>query len=64
MQCVYVIPEERDSGTGGRLIGALLDRARALGLERVTVHSSPRAIPAYVRQGFDVSPRLLQVTPG
>ncbi|GGT51367.1 GNAT family N-acetyltransferase [Streptomyces coeruleorubidus] len=30
------------------------------GLERVTVHSSRRAIPAYARCGFQESPRLLQ----
>ncbi|MFJ4537790.1 GNAT family N-acetyltransferase [Streptomyces tibetensis] len=45
---------------GGRLIGAALDGARELGLERVTVHSGTRAIPAYVRSGFQESPRLLQ----
>lgn len=40
LQRVWVIPGERDSGLGGRLIDAILARAR-LGLERVTVHSSP-----------------------
>ncbi|MFK4269983.1 GNAT family N-acetyltransferase [Streptomyces milbemycinicus] len=59
LQCVYVVPGERDSGLGGRLIDAVLDHARQLGLERVTVHSSPRAIPAYARHGFESSPRLL-----
>ncbi|MER7377631.1 GNAT family N-acetyltransferase [Streptomyces lanatus] len=61
LQCVYVVPEARDSGLGGRLITETLARARELGLERVTVHSSPRAVPAYARQGFENSPRLLQV---
>ncbi|MFI2717986.1 GNAT family N-acetyltransferase [Streptomyces collinus] len=60
LQCVYVVPEARDGGLGGRLIQAVLDGARELGLERVTVHSSPRAIPAYARTGFQESPRLLQ----
>ncbi|MGO4420933.1 GNAT family N-acetyltransferase [Streptomyces sp. MCAF7] len=59
LQCVYVVPGERDSGLGGRLIDAVLARARDIGLERVTVHSSPRAIPAYSRHGFEASPRLL-----
>jgi GNAT superfamily N-acetyltransferase len=59
LQCVYVIPGERDSGVGGRLVEAVLARAQDLGLERVTVHSSPRAIPAYARRGFASSPRLL-----
>jgi GNAT superfamily N-acetyltransferase len=59
LQCVYVAPEARDGGLGGRLIQAVLDRAQELGLERVTVHSTPRAIPAYARRGFQESPRLL-----
>ena len=59
LQCVYVIPGERDGGVGGRLVEAVLARAQDLGLERVTVHSSSRAIPAYARRGFASSPRLL-----
>lgn len=61
VQCVYVLPEQRDSGLGGKLIDAVLTLARDLGLERVTVHSSERAISAYARRGFKTSPRLLQV---
>lgn len=60
LQCVYVVPEARDAGLGGLLITETLARAKELGLERVTVHSSPRAIRAYARQGFENSPRLLQ----
>lgn len=60
VQCVYVVPGERDAGLGGQLIDALLELARELGLERVTVHSSFRAISAYCRRGFGTSPRLLQ----
>jgi GNAT superfamily N-acetyltransferase len=60
LQSVYVVPGARDGGLGGRLVQAVLDGARELGLERVTVHSSPRAIPAYARNGFRESPRLLQ----
>ncbi|MEV0218345.1 GNAT family N-acetyltransferase [Streptomyces sp. NPDC050704] len=59
LQCVYVVPGERDSGLGGRLLDAILISARELGLERITVHSTPRAIPAYSRHGFEPSPRLL-----
>ncbi len=59
LQCVYVTPDARDSGLGGRLIAETLAAAKSLGLERVTVHSSPRAIPAYARRGFENSPRLL-----
>lgn len=60
VQCVYVVPRERDQGLGGRLIEAVLARAGELGLERVTVHSSDAAVSAYTRHGFAVSPRLLQ----
>ena len=59
LQCVYVVPGERNGGLGGRLIDAVLAHAGRLGLERVTVHSTPRAIPAYARHGFEPSPRLL-----
>ena len=60
VQSVYVVPEARDGGLGGRLIDAILERARDLGLERVTtVHSSSRAVPVYQRHGFTTSPRLL-----
>lgn len=62
LQCVYVVPGERDGGIGGRLLEAVPARARELGLERVTVHSSPRAIPAYARRGFASSPRLLHTS--
>ncbi|WP_019707799.1 GNAT family N-acetyltransferase [Streptomyces xinghaiensis] len=60
VQCVYVVPAERDRGLGGLLIDAVRELAREAGLERVTVHSSSRAVPAYRRHGFVASPRLLQ----
>ncbi len=63
VQCVYVVPGERASGLGGRLIDAVVALGRELGLERVTVHSSFRAISAYCRHGFVASPRLLQTYP-
>jgi GNAT superfamily N-acetyltransferase len=61
VQCVYVVPHARNTGLGGRIIGAVLELAAELGLERVTVHSSARAITAYTRHGFAASPRLLPV---
>lgn len=64
VQCTYVLPEERDRGLGGKLIEAVLAWARDLGLERVTVHSSHRAVSAYSRHGFKVSSRLLQAEVG
>jgi GNAT superfamily N-acetyltransferase len=63
VQCVFVVPAERDSGVGARMLDAVLRQAFGLGLERVTVHSSPGAITAYERAGFVLSERLLQATP-
>lgn len=60
MQCVYVKPGYRAAGFGGRLINELVGLAHQLGLERVIVHSSPRAVSAYLRNGFSGSPQLLQ----
>ncbi|MEQ0561069.1 GNAT family N-acetyltransferase [Amycolatopsis sp. NEAU-NG30] len=63
VQSVYVVPEARGSGLGGLLIEAVLRLAGELGLERVTVHSSREAVPAYQRRGFAVAPVLLQAEP-
>ena len=61
VQCVYVLPEERDQGLGGLLIDAVLRLAAELGLERVTVHSSARAVTAYRRHGL-LGERLMSAT--
>ncbi|MBB4686272.1 GNAT family N-acetyltransferase [Amycolatopsis jiangsuensis] len=63
LQCVYVVPEARGRGLGGLLIDAILRLGAELGLERVTVHSSTRAVPAYRRHGFAADPELLQARP-
>ncbi|WP_104164780.1 GNAT family N-acetyltransferase [Cryobacterium sp. N22] len=62
VQSVYVVPAERNSGTGGRILAAVLARAFEAGLERVTVQSTPGAVTAYERAGFAASARLLQAT--
>lgn len=63
VQSVYVAPELRGSGVGGRLIDALVEAARAIGVERITVHSSPEAVPVYERHGFALDPLLLDMDP-
>lgn len=60
LQSVYVVPGERNTGLGGQIVTAILQLADQHELERVTVHSSPRAVPAYSRTGFTLSPHLLQ----
>ena len=52
VQSVYVVPELRDTGIGTALITAVLAEADTLALEHVTVHSSDRAVPLYLRTGF------------
>ncbi len=46
--------EPRGHGIGGRLLQAALARCESLrpDLSRITVHSSPNAVPAYERLGF------------
>lgn len=61
LQSVYLIPEARDGGLGGRLVAAALAEARALGLYKVTVQSTTRAVPVYARNGFAASPKLLEI---
>jgi GNAT superfamily N-acetyltransferase len=63
VQCVYVVPAERDAGVGGRMLAAVLAHASEAGLERVTVQSTPGAVTAYERAGFAASARLLQAPP-
>jgi GNAT superfamily N-acetyltransferase len=60
VQSVYVVPELRSSGVGGVLIDAVLGEARERGLEHVTVHSSERAVPFYLRSGFEDGQRWFQ----
>ncbi|WEO78931.1 GNAT family N-acetyltransferase [Cryobacterium sp. SO2] len=62
VQSVYLVPPERNAGIGGRMLAAVLERAFAAGLERVTVHSTTGAVTAYERAGFAASARLLQAT--
>lgn len=62
VQSVYILPSERNSGTGGRMLAAVLAHAFEAGLERVTVQSTPGAVTAYERAGFAASARLLQAT--
>ncbi|MFJ4659028.1 GNAT family N-acetyltransferase [Nocardia sp. NPDC088792] len=63
LQSMYVQPDRRNTGLGGRLIDAIVDLAHQLGLERVTVQSSKDAVNAYTRHGFATSPGLLHIEP-
>ncbi|GAB3802906.1 GNAT family N-acetyltransferase [Micromonospora zhanjiangensis] len=63
VQCVLVAPEMRDQGVGALLMSAVLDEARRLDLEHVTVHSSSRAVPFYERNGWSHGREWLSWTP-
>ena len=63
VQAVYVAPARRDAGVGAVLIDAVLAEAGRRGLEHVTVHSSPRAVPFYRRAGFAESDTWLDWRP-
>lgn len=63
IQAVYVVPESRDSGVGAALLTAVLAEARVRGLEHLTVHSSERAVPFYLRHGFVREQRWLEWKP-
>jgi GNAT superfamily N-acetyltransferase len=63
IQSVYVVPELRNTGVGATLLDALVAEARVRELEHVTVHSSDRAVPLYLRGGFEQDPHWLQFSP-
>ncbi|GIF75799.1 GNAT family N-acetyltransferase [Asanoa siamensis] len=63
VQSVYVVPDLRGAGVGRSLMDSVLAEARALGLEHVTVHSSPEAVPFYERTGFAHDPEWLRWLP-
>ncbi|NUT19819.1 MAG: GNAT family N-acetyltransferase [Hamadaea sp.] len=59
LQSVYVVAAERNRGIAGRLVDAVLDQARSLGLRHVTVHSSSKAISVYEGRGFEMVRKLM-----
>jgi len=52
VQALYVVPEARDQGVGGALLAAMVDHAKAIGLQYLGVHPSERSVPFYRRHGF------------
>jgi GNAT superfamily N-acetyltransferase len=59
LQSCYVMPEHRNRGIGGDLVGAILATAAEHGVEHVTVHTSPDSVQMYARNGFRANGRLL-----
>jgi predicted GNAT family N-acyltransferase len=47
-----VLPEWRGRGIGGRILAALIARARERGMRRVVLNAQTHAAPFYARHGF------------
>jgi hypothetical protein len=47
-----VLPEWRGQGIGGRILAALMARARERGMRRVVLNAQTHAAPFYARHGF------------
>lgn len=59
IQSVYVLAECRNAGLGSLLMGELIEGARRLGVDYLSVHPSPLSFPFYRRLGFGGEGSLL-----
>ncbi|MFC8954832.1 GNAT family N-acetyltransferase [Streptomyces sp. NPDC057101] len=57
----FVLPSQRNKGTGSALLEALTQHARGAGLEGLIVWPSERSIPLYQRFGFQPPEELLEL---
>lgn len=62
LQSVYVSPARRNVGVGAGLIRVIIDEARAMEIDYLSVHPSERSVPFYQRLGFDTPGRTLELT--
>jgi len=63
IQSVFVLPEERSTGLGRRLIESLVAEGRARGLDRIVLHSSVEGADFYRHLGWTGSELLLEFAP-
>jgi ribosomal protein S18 acetylase RimI-like enzyme len=49
---LYILPEHQRGGAGTEVLRELEKAVWAAGIEEVRLHSSPRAVGFYVRQGY------------
>jgi GNAT superfamily N-acetyltransferase len=59
IQSVFVLPEYRNKGIGAAIMHRINKLSSELGLRRVTVNSSTKAVALYERAGFASGPKLL-----
>lgn len=60
---MYVIPELRGHGLGGRLLDAARGWCREHAVDQVLLWPSPKSRPFYARHGFAVSEGVLVAQP-
>lgn len=61
IQSVYVLPDQRSTGIGRKIINALIDEGRTRGLNRIVLHSSTIGTDFYRRIGWSNSELLLEL---
>jgi GNAT superfamily N-acetyltransferase len=59
IQSVYVLAEHRNRSLGSLLLRRLIEEARMMGLDYLSVHPSPTSFPFYRRLGFEGEGSLL-----
>jgi putative acetyltransferase len=65
IQGLYVSPDVKGRGVGRKLLSTLEERARAYGLESLSLTSSLNAVPFYERAGFKAVEELTEtIGPG
>ncbi len=64
IQSVYVLAEKRNKGVGTVLVRELIEGARGVGLDYLSVHPSPLSFPFYRRLGFTGEGPLLYLDLG
>lgn len=55
----FIVPEERNSGLGTRLLGAAVGHCKTHGVDTLFLWPSQRSIPLYSRAGFESPTDLL-----
>jgi len=63
LQSVFVVPHLRGQGVGSRLVGAVAREAARLGLMHLTVRTGTLPLGFYLRLGFTVNGRALEIIP-
>jgi GNAT superfamily N-acetyltransferase len=61
LQSIYVRPAQRNVGVGSDLVRLIIEEARAMDLDYLSVHPSEASVTFYRRLGFDDPDRTLEL---